>query len=521
MPKIIIPTKLETVCKELLEAQGYEVIQDGKTELKALLEKHNDAVGLVVRSEKITAEVIDMLPALRLVVRAGAGYNTIDIKHARSRNVAVMNTPGANSNAVAEEAIGLMIAGARYFLEGDKTTRAGLWEKNKYMGSEITGKTVGILGFGNIGQLLAKRLRGFDVKLKIYDPFVSLDKAREYGAEITSMEDIFATCDFLSLHLPATKETDKIISTQYFSLMKDGAVLVNCARSEVLDEEALREARKTKRIVFCNDVYDKDEAGLKTCNDIADIMLPHLGASTFEANNNAARMAANQTINFLDRGLAMHVVNKSIPDGLAPEYQQLSSALARFARSYIGAKAPVFEIQASFYGKLKDYSRWLIPPIVAAISGDNKITDIDQAEAYLKSRGISCKIRDTDEGKRYGESITVDLISGTQQMDRVSVRGTLTEGNIIVSRIGEFGKLYYEPTGHTSVFVYDDRPGVLAQISQAMALEGLNIEDIRSPHNDSGSKSIAILKLNAEPSAELIEKVGRLLHCHAAFTVHI
>jgi D-3-phosphoglycerate dehydrogenase len=511
--QVLIPTKLSEVAKGILEEAGYEVIQQAGADLLELAASYPEAVGMIVRSEKITAEVIDALPNLKIVVRAGAGFNTIDHKYARSKDVAVMNTPGANSNAVAEEVVGLMIAGCRHFATADKSTRSGMWEKAKFMGSELTDKKVGILGFGNIGQLLASRLKGFDVDLLVYDPYVSQDKANEFSAELATPEEIFASCDFISLHMPANDETNKMINKNLFDLMKEGSVLINCARAEILDEDDLREAKKSKNIIFCNDVYMKDAAGEKSSADISDIMLPHLGASTIEANTNAATKAANQIIGFVERGISTFVVNKALPDGLEAQYQQLAYAIGKTASSYIGSGGALSGIQCSFYGKLNDFNKWLIPSLVAGTTTNTSLTDFSAAEEYLSKKGIKLDIRETDENKNYGDSITVDLIQEGGSSSRASVRGTLTEGNLIISRIDDFHKLYFEPNGHNAIFSYIDRPGVLAEITKALASAGINIDDIRSPHNDNGDKSIAVLKVSEAVSAETIENIKLQAGC--------
>ncbi len=316
MKKTLIPTKLEKIAAEILKAKGYTVVQDAATPLAELAKNNPDTELIIVRSEKVTPEIIDMFPKLRLVVRAGAGYDTIDTKHARKKNVDVMNTPGANANAVAEEVVAMMLAACRHLVPADLSTRKGDWEKNKFMGSEVTGKTVGILGMGNIGKLVLKRLEGFEVKVLAYDPILSADLAEQLGVELSTVENIFSKSDFISLHIPQTPETKGMVNKKLLDLMKPGAVLVNCARAGIINEEDLRQARKEKKIVFCNDVYPKDEAGPKSVTDIADIMLPHLGASTVEANTTAATRAAEQAVAYFEKGITTFVVNKGVPDGL-------------------------------------------------------------------------------------------------------------------------------------------------------------------------------------------------------------
>jgi len=310
MKKVLIPTKLDKVAAELLISKNYNVVQDADTPLADLIAANSDAEVVIVRSEKITPAEIDALPNLKLVVRAGAGFNTIDTKYARQKNVDVMNTPGANSNGVAEEVVAMMLAASRHLVAADISTRAGLWEKKKFMGTEVTGKTVGILGLGHIGQLLVKRLSGFDVKVLAFDPVLTEERAKELGVELTTVERIFAESDYISLHIPENDATRGMINGKLFAMMKDGAMLINCARAGIINEADLRAAKAEKKIVYCNDVYPKDEAGEKSIADVADLMLPHIGANTREANFVAARRSAEQTIAYFEEGATTWVVNK-------------------------------------------------------------------------------------------------------------------------------------------------------------------------------------------------------------------
>ena len=313
MKKVIIPTALDSIAKEILEKHGaYSVMQLPKCDLAQVLKDNPDTHALIVRSEKVDAAMIDSCPGLKVIVRAGAGYNTIDIKHAREKGIDVMNTPGANSNAVAEEVVALLLADARHVVAADISCRAGKWEKSSFMGRELTGKTVGIVGLGHIGQLVAHRLSGFDVKLLGYDPFVTAEKAAEMGVTLTTLPELFATADAVTLHLPENDKTRGLVSTELLSSMKPGATLVNCARAGILDEAALRAAKAANPTLrFLNDVYAKDAEGPKSVADIADIMLPHLGASTREANYKAAELAARELIDLDDNGVGKAIVNRA------------------------------------------------------------------------------------------------------------------------------------------------------------------------------------------------------------------
>jgi len=525
MKKVLIPTKLDTVAKELLEANGgYTVVQDDSTDLPTLAAQNPDTYALFVRSEKVTAEVIDALPALKVIIRAGAGYNTIDTKHARAKKIDVMNTPGANANAVAEEVIALMLADARHLIPADASTRAGKWEKKNFMGREVTGKTIGIVGLGAIGRLVAKRLSGFNVKVLAFDPVLSEEAAERIGVKLLPLEKLFAQSDYVSLHIPENEHTKGLINKNLFNLMKKGATLINCARAGVINEDDLRAIKPEKGLRFLNDVYPKDAAANQTVTDIADIMVPHLGASTEEANFNAASRSAEQLIDFDGKGVTSYIVNRDIPEGLDEAYADLAFTIAKLTRAMIGADTQLSKIETSFYGDLQCFSSWLVVPVVSALSDDfDRSMDPKAAIDYLSDMGIDYDIRPTDESKGYGNTITVDLVARVteESLKRISVRGTVAEGRLMISRIGGFSGLYFEPKGHLVLFTYADRPGVLSEIAGAMAKEGINIDDVRNPHDESGERSIAILKVNQPIPAKTLEKIAKkidaLTSCAVSF----
>lgn len=520
MKKVLIPTKLDAAAAEILSSKGFKVVQDAEKPLPELAKDHPDTDVLIVRSENIGADIIDMLPKLRLVVRAGAGYNTIDIKHARRKNIDVMNTPGANSNAVAEEVIALMLAASRHVVKGDIITRSGGWEKKKLMGKEISGKTMGILGMGHIGKLVRKRLEGFDMKFLAYDPVLSADLADKLGVKLRSVEEIFSKSDFISLHIPETADTKGMINAKLFNLMKDGAMLINCARAGVINENDLRNAKKSRNIVFCNDVYPKDEAGEKSVADIADIMLPHLGASTFEANYNAAVKAAEQTVGFFEKGITGSVVNKGVPDGLDPKFQELAFAIAKLAHSYLGPDAALHQVETSFYGRLQPFAKWLLAPIVAGISPDFDIfMDASDAKAFLKDRGIMVVNREPDLGKKYGEAMTIDIVSGSDVLDKASVRGTIAENNLMISRINDFDKLYLEASGDYLLAEYRDQPGVIGKIASILGANDINIIDIRAPQNQSLDTALCVIKTNKVVPREIVSRIAADITAQKTFTV--
>lgn len=520
MKKILIPTKLDSSATKLLQDHGgYSVVQDPKAVLLDFAKANPDAHGLIVRSEKVTAEVINALPNLRVIVRAGAGFDNIDGKYARSRGIDVMNTPGANSNAVAEEVVALILADCRHIIRADSTTREGLWEKSKLMGRELAGKTVGIIGLGNIGRLVAKRLTGFECRVLGFDPLVPVERVKDFGIEPADVRTIFAESDFVTLHIPQNNETKGFVNKELLQLMKNDATLVNCARAGIVNEDDIRAAKQMKAIRFLNDVYPKDAEGPKSVTDIADIMMPHLGASTVEANRKAAIRAAEELMDLDEKGVSPFIVNRDIPQGLDASFCDLAYTLARLGRGLLGNEKPFTRIEVSYYGTLEPFAKWLSLSLLNGIWQDiDRSTDYKAAIQGLEEKGIVFKVRDPDASKHYDSSMTIDLVSkDTDGIEkRVSVRGTVGEKLTMIARIDEFDHLYWVPDGTALFFEYKDRPGVIATIAKYLAKDDVNIEDMRNPHNPKSGNSLALLSVNKPISDELVAEIAKEIDARIA-----
>ena len=520
MKKILIPTKLNSVASEMLTADGgYQVVQDASAPIAEQVAANPDTYGLIVRSEKVTAEIIDALPELKVIVRAGSGYDSIDIKHARKKDIDVMNTPGANANGVAEEVVAMMLADARHIVKADASTRDGRWEKKSFMGRELTNKTVGIVGLGNIGRLVARRIKGFDCKILGYDPVVNSERVREWGIEPATMEEIFEQSDYVTLHIPGGESNKGLIGEKFIGLMKEGATIVNCARFGIVDEDALRAVKDAKKLRYLNDVYPKDAAGPKSMTDIADLMLPHLGASTFEANLTAAKRAAQELIDLDEKGDMSCVVNRDIPEGLERAYCELAYNIASLVRQLSGVSSPIKLLETSFYGALSPYANWLIVSVLSGISGDfDRYNDYKAAVNFMKEMGIEMFNREADSEKGYGNAMTIDLTVEHPEhgLKQFSIRGTLTEGVQTVSRIDEFDRLYFEPVGATLFCLYNDRPGVIASISRRLADAEINIEDMRNPHNKKSERSLAVIRISQPVSDDLLQVIKADIDAHSA-----
>jgi D-3-phosphoglycerate dehydrogenase len=291
-----------------------------------------------------------------------------------------------------------------------------------------------------------------------------------------------------------------------------------------VNEDDLRVARREKGLRFLNDVYPEDGEGSKSVADMADLMMPHLGASTVEANRNAARRAAEQLIEFDDKGITSYIVNRNIPSGLDEAYGSLAYILARLCRHVVGRDAQLKLIETSFYGRLKPFAQWLVLPMLCALSDEfSRSMDYAAARQYLHDMGIDYEDRETDDSKGYANSITVDLTVAVDasHFRRASVRGTVAEGNLMVSRVNDFDKLYYEPYGHSVMFEYADRPGVLGRIGASLAAAGINIDDVRNPHNVTGERSLAWLKVNTAVDEHVVARIRDQISAELAFYVRL
>lgn len=523
MKTILIPTKLESVAADMLKASGYNVIQDVDTPLAEQVLQHPDTIGLIVRSEKVTPEIIDSLPDLKLVIRAGAGYDNIDIVYARKKNVDVMNTPGANSNAVAEEVIAMVLTAYRHLVDADRTTREGLWEKKRYMGHELTRKTVGIIGLGNIGRLLVKRLQGFEPTLLGYDHFLARQRALNIGVVPSSLQEIFSTADIITLHVPGGPATKNMIGAELINMMKDGAVLVNCSRYGVVDEEALAAAKANgKKIMYLTDVHPKDAAGEKPSAAVADLLLPHLGASTYEANAMAARRAASQMTAYFADGDTSCVVNGERPEGLNPAHLHLAMMLSALCRKASGGK-PLRRIDCTFYGNLRSYRKWFTTHILeGALPDAEKGLMPAAADDSLREHGILFKAREPMDDKPYEDSITLDFYTEEDGKQVVTgVRGLVAEGVPMVSRMGNFNGLYSSLKGNTLFLRYTDRPGVIAKIGNALAMAGINIDNIVAPNDHSTGEALAVVKTDKPVSDKQVQAIADAIEAISAFTLSL
>jgi D-3-phosphoglycerate dehydrogenase / 2-oxoglutarate reductase len=437
----------------------------------------------------------------------------VDIPAATARGIIVMNTPFGNSITTAEHAISLMLALARQIPEADASTRAGKWEKNKFLGVEIFGKTLGVIGCGNIGSIVADRAIGMKMKAIAYDPFLSEERARNLGVEKVDLEDLLRRADFITLHTPLTDKTRNIINAEALKLTKKGLRIINCARGGLVDEEALFEALSSGRIAGAAlDVFATEPASASPLFALPNVVCtPHLGASTTEAQENVALQIAEQMSDYLVRGAITNAVNfPSISAEEAPKLKPFI-ALAEKLGSFAGqlTETGIRGVQISYEGIVANMNTRALTS--AAIAGLLRpmLQDINvvSAPAVAKDRGIV-----VEETRREAEGDYESLITLTVTTDRQSrhVSGTVyADGRPRIVNIK--GIRMDAEFGPSMIYITNlDKPGFIGKFSSTLGDAGINIATFHVGRNAPGGDAIALIEIDGEMPADVLAKVGAL-----------
>jgi len=310
--KVFIADKTDKICQEILKSRGIEPIYKPGLSPEELKKELQDVDGLIVRSAtKVTADIIENAKKLKAVVRAGSGVDTIDVKACTAKNIVVMNTPYGNIVSTAEHAIALMFALARKIPQANTSTHAGKWEKNKFEGVELTGKTLGIVGCGNVGSIVADRAKGLKMNVIVYDPALNQEKANAMGVKIVTLDELYAQSDFITFHVTLNDKTKGMVNKETISKMKKGVMIINCSRGAIFVEEDVKEAVLNGHIAgLAVDVYAKEPATEHIFFGVENIIAtPHIAASTKDAQIAVARQAAEQIADYLLTGKKTHSVN--------------------------------------------------------------------------------------------------------------------------------------------------------------------------------------------------------------------
>ncbi|WP_088342880.1 MULTISPECIES: phosphoglycerate dehydrogenase [Rhodomicrobium] len=514
-PRVLIADSLSPLAKQVFADRGIETeTRTGldKDELAAII---GDYDGLAVRSAtKVTEKVLGKANGrLRVIGRAGIGVDNIDVPAATAKGIIVMNTPFGNSITTAEHTIALLMALARQLPEADRSTQAGKWEKTRFMGVEVTAKTLGVIGCGNIGSIVANRARGLAMKVIAFDPFLTPERASELGVEKVELDELFRRADFITLHTPMTEKTKSIINAAAFAKMKKGVRILNCARGGLVVEGDLAEAIKSGRVAGAAlDVFETEPAKENPLFGLPNVICtPHLGASTNEAQENVAVQVAEQMADYLLNGAISNAVNfPSITAEEAPRLQpfvKLAEQLGSFAGQL--TESGLKQIRLEYAGEIGEMNTKALT--AAALNGVLKplLQDVNMVSAPViaRQRGIMVEEVRRDQEGAYETYMRVTL--KTEGRAR-SVAGTVFSDHRPRLIQIEGINLEAELTPHMLYTENADKPGYIGAIGTVLGAAGVNIATFTLGREDAGGKAIALLGVDEKISDAVLETVRGL-----------
>jgi len=507
--RVLVREEISDAGVELLRAR-FDVDVDADSALEKIIGGYD---AIVVRSAtKLTADVIERADCLKVIGRAGVGVDNVDVDAATRRGIIVANAPESTVVSAAEHTIGLLVALARNIPQAHAALKQGRWERSAYGGIELAGKTLGVLGFGRIGQQVARRALGLGMHVVAYDPYLAAERFRELGAErVQSPEDVYAVADFLTLHLPLTAETRGSVGAGAFEAMRPGVRIVNAARGPLLDEDALLAALRSGKVagaaldVFVDEPYSGPLLELDNV-----VVTPHLAASTGEAQDRAGVIVAEQVAAALEGGLVSNAVNIPVIGAddlevLGP-YVPLASRLGRIAMELADGSAE--EIVLTVYGALADYDARLLT--VAVLNGAfqgraEQPVNYVNAPLIAAERGIDVREERSRSARDYTNLVRVELRNGAS---RVRVAGTTIGSDHrpwLVNVLGFEIELELAP-----LFVlcrYDDVPGVIGRVGTLFGEAGINIAGMTVSRSRRSGKALMALTVDSAPAAELVERL--------------
>ena len=467
--------------------------------------------GLAIRSAtKATEKLIAAADNLKVIGRAGIGVDNVDIAAASKKGIIVMNTPYGNMITTAEHAIAMMFAVARQIPEASASTHAGKWEKSKFMGVELTGKTLGVIGAGNIGGIVCERAIGLRMKVAAYDPFLSDERAQQLGVTKVELDELFARADFITLHVPATDRTRGMISKEAIASMKKGVRIINCARGGLVDEEALAEALKSGHVAGAAfDVFAVEPATESPLFNLPNVVVtPHLGAATSEAQENVALQVAEQMSDYLLTGAVSNALN--MPSVTAKEAKIMAPwlKLAEHLGAFIGqmTEEAMKEIQITYNGSVSQMN--LDALNCAAVAGIMKATNPDvnmvSAPIIAKERGVKISTTTQDKSGVFDGYVKLNVI--TDKRER-SIAGTVfSDGKPRFIQIkginidAEIGEHMVYTTNH-------DQPGIIGLLGHTLGTNDVNIANFTLGRSGAGKDAIALLYVDAPLPAAVLKKL--------------
>ena len=487
-----------------------------------LLKAVADADALLVRSATtVDAEVFEAAPKLQIVGRAGVGLDNVDIETATARGVMVANAPTSNIHSACEHAISLLLSTARQIPAADKTLRDGEWKRSSFKGVEILGKTIGIVGFGHIGQLFAQRLAAFETDIIAYDPYANPARAAQLGVELVELDELMGRSDFVTIHLPKTKETAGMFNAELLGKAKKGQIIINAARGGLVDEQALADAIKSGHIRGAGfDVYDSEPCTDSPLFELDEVVVtPHLGASTVEAQDRAGTDVAASVLRALAGDFVPDAVNVS--GGKVSEevalWLNLATNLGRVAGELLGAAPSAVNVTAKGELSTESIDALGLTAMRGVFTGfiDEQVTFVN-TPTIAEERGVQLKVGSQDESVTHRSVLEVQVVAGDGST--ATVIGALTGLERVdkIVRINDRG-LDLRATGSNLFLVYPDQPGALGKVGSALGDAGINIDAAALSPNDGPGTATLVLRVDREIPSELMEKVKAALNTTAAF----
>jgi len=525
MPKVLVSDKLSKTAVQIFKDNGVDVdyLPDLGKDKDKLLEVIGQYDGLAIRSAtKVTEKIIAAANNLKVIGRAGIGVDNVDIPAATKKGIIVMNTPFGNSITTAEHAISLMFSLARQIPEADASTRAGKWEKNRFMGVEVTSKVLGIIGAGNIGSIVADRAIGLRMKVIAYDPFLTPERAQNLGVEKVELDDLLRRADFITLHTPLIEATKNIINAETIAKMKDGARIINCARGGLVDEKALYDALKSGKLAGAAfDVFVEEPATSNALFELENfIATPHLGASTTEAQENVALQVAEQISAYLMTGEITNALNfPSISAEEAPRltpFVKLAEALGSFAGQL--TEDPIKGVRIEFEGAVSSLNTR--PMVAAALAAVLKpsLQDVNMVSApqIAKDRGIQVETIGREQQGAYENYIRLTVL--TEKQERAVAGTVFSNGKPRIIQVKGIN-MEAELTPSMLYVTNEDKPGHIGRLGTLLGTLGINIANFNLGRADVGGDAIALLSIDGTLDAKQIKQVAGLEGVHQAKTL--
>ena len=515
-PRVLVSDKLSETAVDIFRNHGIDVdfqpdVGKDKDKLLSIIGEYD---GLAIRSAtKVTEKVITAAERLRVIGRAGIGVDNVDIPAASRKGIIVMNTPFGNSITTAEHAIALLLSVARQIPAADFSTQQGKWEKSRFMGVEITGKTLGLIGCGNIGSVVAARARGLAMRVIAYDPFLSQERASELGVERVSLDALFGRADFITLHVPLTDKTRNVINAAAIAKMKDGVRIINCARGGLVKETDLAEALKSGKVAGAGfDVFETEPATESPLFGLPNVVCtPHLGASTTEAQENVALQIAEQMSDYLINGAVSNALN--MPSISAEEAPRLTPfvKLAEHLGAFVGqvTESPITRIEIIYDGSVAAMNTKALTSAALAGLIRSQVADVNMVSAPIMAKERGIQVSETTQGKSGVFDSYIKLVVETENQTR-SVAGTVfSDGKPRFIQIKGIN-LDAEIGRHMIYTTNDDVPGIIGTLGMIFGNSGVNIANFQLGRDAPGGNAIALLYLD-QPVEQ--EPLDALLAC--------